>query len=44
MVDNASLILHQDFGIMEDSIDGEPSQIDSKYYDDDGHPKRTGAN
>ncbi|KAK7282261.1 hypothetical protein RIF29_10905 [Crotalaria pallida] len=34
-----SLIQHQDFNV-KDSIEGE---IDSEYFDDDGHPKRTGT-
>lgn len=33
---------HQDFGMEAYSIDGVSSQSESKFYDDDGHVKRTG--
>ncbi|KAK7353686.1 hypothetical protein VNO80_19137 [Phaseolus coccineus] len=33
---------HQGFGMEAHSIDGVSSQTDSKFYDDDGHVKRTG--
>ncbi|KAK7350913.1 hypothetical protein VNO77_09962 [Canavalia gladiata] len=34
---------HQDFAMEDYSIDGVSQQIDSKFYDDDGHIKRTGT-
>lgn len=46
MVENFSrtnLSRHQDFGMEVHSIDGVHSQPNSKFYDDDGHVKRTGT-
>lgn len=34
---------HQGFGMEAHSIDGVSAQSDSKFYDDDGHVKRTGT-
>lgn len=43
MAENASRTNPREFDMWEEhSIDGVPTQIDSKCYDDDGRLKRTG--